>query len=91
MAKILKFPTITPFERNSVGIYDLFPRNEVKQIMSDYNIPESLALELVYLRQRSRWTEEVEKRIVRCFHKTGKLNFHIHCGEEKEMLARYGY
>jgi hypothetical protein len=90
MSKILKFPSITP-KHDIPKEYSYFAPESAKDLMIRYNISLGLATELLYLRSRSRWTEELENRIVRCFHKTGSVNFHILQGEEGLMLNKLGF
>lgn len=90
MSRILKFPSISP-KTYIPKSYSYFSPVKAKDLMLKHNITLGLATELIYLRSRSRWSKELEDRIVRCFHKTGSVNFHILQGEENMMLTKYGF
>lgn len=63
---------------------------EINRIAQELNIPNSLARDIWYLRGRSRWTNELEERILRCYRETGTV-VNTTTGEETEELGILGY
>lgn len=63
----------------------------VCEMAKDMHIPVLLAYDIWYLRQRSRWTQALEDRILRCAKEKGVDNFKVGAGEEEEILQLHGY
>jgi len=60
------------------------------EIAYELHIPLGLALDIVYLRGRSRWTQELEDRVLRAFKEMGVMDLSILAGEEEEQLKALG-
>jgi len=59
-------------------------------VAKELNVPVGLALDIVYLRGRSRWSQELEDRVLRAYREKGVLNLSILAGEEEEELQKLG-
>lgn len=61
----------------------------IQKVAKELGISESQAGDIVYLRGRSRWTQELEGRILRAF-RAGH-NITTLAGEEEEQLKEVGF
>jgi len=61
-----------------------------KSISQELGVSEGQADQILYLRGRSRWSQELEDRIIKAHKESGKVVITL-AGEEEENLQELGY
>lgn len=59
-----------------------------EKIAEKLKIPSGLATQIYYLRTRSRWSQDLEDRIILAHRTTGTTDFRILAGEEHLVLQK---
>lgn len=62
-----------------------------QKLADQLQVPVELALDIMYLRERSRHRPETEERMLKCYRETGRTDFRCCAGEEEDALAEAGY
>jgi len=61
-----------------------------RKLAEELGVPVAQVGNIVYLRTRSRWSQELEDRLVKAY-KSGATDISVLSGEEEEDLQRLGF